>query len=914
MYMRYRSDFFIAIFLLVLPLILFWPVTAGKRTLLPTDNLIAFEPWKSAGAEFDFTPPPHNSLLSDLILQNYLWKKFIRESFQARELPLWNPYLFAGSPFLATGQHSALYPFSLIYYLFPLPRAYGLFTVTQFFIAGLFAYIFLRVLGLNRLGATFGAVVYEMSLFMVVSVVFPMIIAGVAWLPLILASLELIARRRTALGGRSATAMWVILGGGALGCQILAGHIEITYYTLMIAGTYSAWRLFCLYLDFRNRQIRERDQYLFAALSAAQTVARCGAAMLAVGFLGLMLGAIQFVPLFELAQTSFRTGRATFDEVISWSYPWRHMLLFLVPNLYGNPGHHIYFDLFTWQWLPATVNSLGESISTLDWGQAPFKNYVEGGTYLGLLPLLLTPLSLAQWGRWAWARFCHKDEFLIPMDSGFSSNLIIPFFALLAFFALAFIFPTRLYAIIYWLPGINQLHSPFRWVWPLALSIAVLSAYGIEYLQQNRKLFSKQPSQPPFLAQLFCLWAPSSLPMFLSGTATWGGIAILFVLSIIRIDYTLFAGLMKQIVTQTTYATHMFADGQMFFSYTAYWVFVFALMLIASGIILRLSQSQIRWGGRPVWEFLAVSVISLDLLVAGWGFNSSSDPRILDYVPPSAQFLQQDTSLWRFTTYDPKGTKPYNANIGWYFNFEDIRGYDSLFTRQYADYMNLIEPQYELLYNRIAPIREVIALNSPLLDLLNVKYVITNESIFNSNYTVVYSGEVKIYRNKTVMPRAFVLPQTATLAVDDLTTAMQQFDPREYVMVAPEDALGIEFALPAQPIPALEVQHTSNEVLVMVKTTTPSWLILTDAFSPGWKAFLSPREATDVPDKEVKIVQAYGLFRAVVLPQGEWIVRFKYMPIAVWLGGGVTFVAGIILLLILGVWLNRSFRMKAIKV
>ena len=64
-------------------------------------------------------------------------------------------------------------------------------------------------------------------------------------------------------------------------------------------------------------------------------------------------------------------------------------------------------------------------------------------------------------------------------------NPFIPFFLTLGFFALSFAFPTRLYALIFWLPGINQLHSPFRWVWPLSLCAAVLSAYGIEHLWRS---------------------------------------------------------------------------------------------------------------------------------------------------------------------------------------------------------------------------------------------------------------------------------------------------------------------------------------------------------------------------------------------------------------------------------------------
>ena len=112
--------------------------------------------------------------------------------------------------------------------------------------------------------------------------------------------------------------------------------------------------------------------------------------------------------------------------------------------------------------------------------------------------------------------------------------------------------------------------------------------------------------------------------------------------------------------------------------------------------------------------------------------------------------------------------------MGWYFNFSDVRGYDSIFPMQYRRYMELIQPQYELDYNRIAPISDPTALDSPLLDLLNVKYVITQEPIASPKYTLVYSAEVQIYQNMTVMPRAYIQPISATVVAEEFGTAVQK--------------------------------------------------------------------------------------------------------------------------------------------
>jgi O-antigen/teichoic acid export membrane protein len=911
---RHKHDLLIALGLLLLPLLFFWPVAVGNRTLLPADSLFSVEPWQSAAGQFGVTVP-HNTLLSDLILENYPWKKFILESLEARQLPLWNPYQFAGLPFLAAGQHSALYPFSIIFYLIPLPHAYGLFTVSQFFLAGLFAYLFLRTLGIGRLGATFGAIVYQFSLFMVVSVAFTMIIAAVVWLPLILICLDNIVAQRQVLGGRPATLPWVGLGALALGLQILAGHIEFTIYTLLVSGLYALWRL-------GEHALRLRAAPPQAAGPAARfgiwlPLARKALALLATATVGLGLGGIQLIPLYELVRNNFRSGSATFDQIVGWAYPWRHALLFLIPNFYGNPSHHAYFDLFTGQWTAATVNSLGQAMTTIDWAQPPFKNYVEGGAYLGLLPLLLVLLVAMEWFRSTRMSKAGNPIYqLLPR----SFRNTAPFFLLLGSFSLAFIFPTRLYALIFWLPGVNQLHSAFRWVWPLTFSVAALSAYGIDYLRVSRTPpTGPGPRRPAFWpVRILYFDSQPSIITSLAALALWSGTLVIAGLLALRGFYPRVAGLMDKFVNRLTFTQNIFADGRMFFSYEARWVLIFALVLIASGVVLRVSRCPIYVCGRPVWEYLALVVITLDLFAAGWGFNPAADPAPLAYTPPSVRFLQQDTSLWRFTTFDngqcrpaPDGKteacKPFNANLGWYFNFQDIRGYDSIFTRQYRQYMDLIQPQGELDYNRIAPISDAGALNSPLLDLLNVKYVITQQPIDNPKYTLVYSAEVQIYQNLTVMPRAFTLPQSATLAVDSFGQAVQQFDPRQYTMVAPAEAQGIEYALPAPPGPAAVVQYTPNEVTLTTTVAETSTLILADSYFPGWKAFVRPANANADQETEVSIFLVDGNFRGVTVSPGTWAVRYKYSPLSMKLGGIVSFMAGVILLFGLGVWLWRYF-------
>jgi O-antigen/teichoic acid export membrane protein len=837
-----RHDVWVVAALLALPMVLYWQVTLGDRTLIPADNLLAYEPYASARAQFGVSGPAHNMLLSDLVLQNYLWKQFIRESIAAGQLPLWNPYLFSGVPFLAAGQHSALYPFSLLYYVLPLETAYGWFAVSQLWLAGLNAYLMLRGFGLRRGASGFGAVTFELCGFLVLSVVFPMIVAAAAWLPLIVLSLEFIARQRT-LFGRPATIPWVALGAVAIACQILAGHVEITYYSLLTAGAFAIWRL----------------------LMEGQTDGRVGPSvrlippMAAVAVLGLGLAMLQFLPLYELAQSSFRSGRATYEQILGWALPTRHILAFFIPNLFGNSSHHSYFDWFSWQQVAATTPA-----DTITWG---VKNTVEGAVYLGLLPLILAPIGMLAWRR----------ERRGP-------NANVPFWVGLAVISLTFAFGTPLYAAIYWLPGLDQVNSPFRWVFPLSLAVAALAAGGVDGLQRG----------------LICLSRGLALAVMAVGTLALGALLG------IRLAYPAFADRFDAFVAGNDLARQAFSDGRMFFSYTAQWVVVFGLTALASGAALWLAASRWRWRGQERWALVLIGVLAIDLLVAGWDFHPKADRAILRYRPPSAEFLSQDPGPWRMTAYDldRRSGSPYHANLPWYFNFQDVRGYDSLFTRAYMTYHSLIQEQYQLAFNRIAPIDNPSALHSPLLDALNVKYVVSATPIDDPQFTLVYDGEVRVYRNEDALPRAYTLPASASLRTDAPLEALSETDPHQTVIVEATRADGVA-PLPARAQAATVTLYTPNEVWVDAVVTEPSWLILADNAYPGWRAFVRPRGSAGDAEREIAITRVNGIFRGVELAPGDWTVRYRYSPNSLRVGGLISATTGLALLFLFGVWAWR---------
>jgi O-antigen/teichoic acid export membrane protein len=905
-------------FLLVLPLVLLWPVVGGGKTLLPADNLYQWEPYRSYASQQGITLPPHNELLSDLVLENLAWKRFIVQSIENREVPLWNPHLFAGVPFLAAGQHSALYPLSVVFYILPLEQAFGLFTLIQLWMAGTFMYILARVLGLRRFPAVVSGITYQLSAFFVVSVVFTMIIAAAVWLPLLLGLIEvIIGKQEQKGGGPFVPILYVGLGAVALGVHVLAGHPEILVYTLIVMAFYAAIRLALLW-----RKVRDW-----------KPVVRIGAWLALMAGLGLGLGSVQLIPLYELVTSSFREGSVTYSDVVGWAYPSRQALTFLVPDFFGNPAHHGYWDLVGRQWVAA---------DRIFWG---IKNYVEAGSYVGILPLVLALVAVAAAvrsvlptgrkvasgatvvgaqdppGNELPARECGPDE----------SSRYVWIFALLVMVSLLFVYGTPTYALLYYgLPGVKQLHSPFRWVFPYTLGISVLAGFGAARLGRLTR---------PRHASLRTLKVQDRFEAFLGWALLLGGLALLAALAVVFLVPGAFVPLANRMLAAVEKAQEAFASGAMLLSYQWRNLLIFGAMMAASGSVVLLSRRPVylpTWlsigkpaSARerlPLWKPLAVLVLAADLLLFGAAFNPAADPAWLDLSPESIEFLKEQSTLGeprRLTTYQAEGaTKTLNANIPWLHGLSDVRGYDSIIPRQYSEYMTAVEPQGELLYNRIAPIYEVKNLSSPLLDLLTVRYVITEGEVPNADMRLVYDKEVRIYENMDVLPRAFALPRSEMVTEAELNERLRDFDPRSTVLIdeatlpsgLPPDAQG---EWPLQP--ASVVVHSPLVVFADVDMPGPGWLVLADSYFPGWKAYRSERSA-DLPEAktepagemEVEIARADGNFRAVWLEAGPHRVRFKYTPMSFKLGLYGSFMAVVVLFLLLLYWIwGRFYRESA---
>jgi O-antigen/teichoic acid export membrane protein len=915
-----RSDLLAVGALLFLALLWFAPVlfpSLTGATLLPYDNLYSFEPWRSLQPGL----VPHNNLLSDLVLQNAVWKLHIRQTLAAGELPLWNPQIFTGLPFLAAGQASTFYPLNLLFYILPMEIAYGWFTALQIALAGINIYILGRTLRLQPLPALLNGVVFMFSGFLIVSVVFTMFIAAVVWLPLLLAIIELIIRKQEEKGNTSFHPIpYVAAGITVIALIVLAGHPELIYYTALVTGAYTLVRLLVAWRRLASSEWRVAGGEWRVAQNAtcnpqpATRVLKLAAWLLTIAVLGIAAGGVQLLPLLELVPLNFREGSATLQQVLDWAWPTRHVLTFFLPDVFGNPSHHAWFDIWQRQWQPATTNALGESIDTIFWG---IKNYVEGGNYLGIATWLLAGIALLNFRR-------HRADATI-------ANIHLLFFAGLALVSLLFAFGTPLYGILFYgLPGWSQLHSPFRWVFPFTLSMALLAGMGLQRLLEIERLRDLEIGKRWRISQSLNL--SISLITLLAGLGT---LALIIISLFLPAPFIAFA---QRIIDGSDLARMAFTDGRMFWSYQAINLLKFGVFALGSGWLVSWLAG---WRGQKTGRqedkkrvtlspchlvtLSLIAFVALDLYAAHGRFNPASDPALSPLnptnIPPVVQFINaregidtqhatRNTQLWRFTTFNLPGEKTFNANVGMYYGWQDIRGYDSIIPRQYVEFMNRVAPQAnELLYNRIAPLYSNSSgdvygiLDNPLLDLLNVKYVLTQHYLPNPTWREIYRDPaMAVYENQELFPRAFIVPEARVAPAAE--QPLLETDLRQVVFL--DKTPTSDHALtPASPQlkEARISRYTADELFVDVNLSDRGWLVLGDAYFPGWKAYLRPFGGDESAEAELPLYQANGAFRTVYLPEaGQWTVRFVYTPMSFKLGLYVSFLAFMATLLLCGYW------------
>lgn len=837
------------------------------------------------------------------------------------ELPLWNPHLAAGMPFLAEMPSALLFPPQWILLISDAPWVWESYWLLRIFLAGLGAGLYLRLMGSGRVAVLFGAYAYmlcgaHLSLLNVVHM------NAAAVFPFLLCCAERAVRSptRTAVG-------WLAL---ALGLQILAGTAEGSAFALVFVGAYFLYRVFTL---------PERRKLLGRRLVGG----------LAAVLIGLALSAPMWIPFLEFLGLSYHVHPrgvglqalplVKFSQIVAptilgpmWGYwdgshplsdpgyagttvcllallallsgaalrsPWSFFAgaaLFSILKVYGFPGFN---------WIVANLPPFDRSYTSV---------------FLGT-PLFLSLAVLAG---------AAVDRIARGEGSGLRSASLA-MIALIGFFVWVY-FPSA--------QARAAVTALLRGALPaviLALAVLVLSEIGrrgrlaaggvaacllgllvidlfvpIPRTRLDRDDLFREPPYVTFLGE-----RRSEAPFRVIGTANILGPnwASAHGLDDIGAYTPLFVG---------RYDRWM----RSMMGVTAPWVYTMNHALIpdldvdgADLINLKYviapttSTSDLHPGPRS--QVIPGNVARGEILPgqeAGQTFLCTEDGLSAIGVL-MALYARRNRGTLEFRLYEgvPEGRpirvawarmEEIRGNVHHLFRFDPVqgsRGKRFAFTLRSPDARpgNAVTvwahptgryPEGQRLEN-----------GKPLEGDLGFEIHTTPP---DARYHLAYDREVKIFENRRCLPRAYVVPEAEWASTSEeafVRMKAEGFDPRRSVVLEGEgEAAGSGGALwRADGSRARVTTYGANQVVVAVDAKAPGYLVLVDTYFPGWQA--------SVDGDRRPIRPANGLFRAVRVETGDREVRFSYRPGSFRVGLGCAFLAALALG---GLFLGGSLRRR----
>ncbi len=247
---------------------------------------------------------------------------------------------------------------------------------------------------------------------------------------------------------------------------------------------------------------------------------------------------------------------------------------------------------------------------------------------------------------------------------------------------------------------------------------------------------------------------------------------------------------------------------------------------------------------------------------------------------------------YRFLFADPVSTALLVNNRASRLGLDDVTGRNPLHLVRYDEYMRALNGGLVQEYQESYVFPK--GLDSPLLDLLNVRYMIvpaarspewTELRGLHASYETTYEDrQVRVLERRETLPRAWIVHSARRVAPGKALGVIEsgQVDPRrEIVLEAPPPVLAQPGEASADT--ATITSYEPERISLSVRTESPGILVLSEMYYPAWKAYVDGRPAP--------VFIANHTLRAVPIPSGSSEVVLRYESVALRVGVVVSLVA-----------------------
>jgi hypothetical protein len=789
------------------------------------------------------------------------------ESVKNGEFPLWNPYQFSGHPFFANPQHAILYPLNGLFFLLPFDVAFNAIIILHFFLGGLLTYLFLRDLKVGPTGSLISGLIFMLSGYLLSVHSLLNCLLSVIWTPLIMMFFRR-AMLSSGLKNEILTAIFMAISFSGGGIEIVYGNFFVLLFMLIFFPT--PGMIFvgnnprrckfieCVSIDWG------RIKGLFIKFRS----------LLIVSIIFLLLSAIQLVPFLELWIHSIRGKGISYEEATIWSFAPKDIVLFFLPDAYG-----YFLDMkkywVTQCWLKTLYTGALPFILSLIFFVIPHSPLSPNGERNGRLRSIASTTEQE--------RGFGKDRKL------FLSLILFSLFLSLGHY-------NPLYPFVFrYVPFFNGIRYPVKFLYIFILVLSMTAGLGFQRLTEFSKESGNQRRRNLFI--LFSL---------VSGLMLLG-----LVLGHQEVEHFLKSKGMD--FPDFTYVSVNLYNAKRFFFYLSLFF-----------LLLRIGH-EVKWRG---WaEGLLVFFLIADLFgnMGFYGREKTADyfrkTRVLEIVSSdpdrfrvfsTAKTISQDVPiLVGQATYIDYLKEKHLPTMNLLYRLHDAWGIDVV-------HLKRIEDVYRALIGTPS-----ISLTN-LLDLYGVKYVISVTPIEKDpRFELIYvrleglqgkkedllkENTIKLYRNKNPLPRGWLVKDFRVLDSKEILSKLnsREFHPDREVLLEEEPLWLTPNPLPRRQAGELRTPNSfrglvgilfesNNRLKLGVRAAENSFLVLSDTFFPGWKAYVN--------GKEEKIYRANYAFRAIPLTAGIHEVEFIYDPLSFEGGVVITFLT-IISLIGIG-WVQR---------
>jgi hypothetical protein len=390
-------------------------------------------------------------------------------AFRSGQLPLWNPYLFLGVPFLANPQAAVLYPLHWPLSWLDPPQALVWSALLHIWLASAFTYVFgRRSLGLTRPAAFLAGLLFGLGGYALARIENINQLNALAWFPAMLWLYDETVRCH----GLRLRLRWVVAHSAVIALALLAGHTQAAFLDVAGLAVYACVQAAGAWQRARRSTGADTSRPWHAGAQRLLPLL----AILPAG----LLAAAQLLPAMELNALGLRTGGLAFRQAVSFSLRPRLLAQSLLPPFGGH--------------LDGTFSSEG---------------YAEFVGYLSVSGIVLAGLGIvALFSRRANNEAPATAKSLVPRSEERQARIALIWLAG-AGLLLALGGYNPLYYLLWRLvPGFGLFRAPARWLALYALGMAGLAGVGLDALVRSHDAAEAKTARPGSRSPVGRIWLP----------------------------------------------------------------------------------------------------------------------------------------------------------------------------------------------------------------------------------------------------------------------------------------------------------------------------------------------------------------------------------------------------------------------